>query len=267
MTMTLMKAVLKLFMSVIKVSPLSSPFLYTARLGHIATVRVTHNCGNIDEVYAGNVALHVHDDTHAVLQRRATLETTLNQPIQWLQQVHSTVVYTALDTVLHPAPIADAAITQSAHIALAVMTADCLPVVLTAQNAQGQRAIAIAHAGWRGLLHGIVENTCQALHHKVPNALLHAHLAPCIGVAQFEIGSEVKTAFINKNSAFAKNFTDKAPDKFLGDLTALARQTLMFEGIASNNISGGGFCTVSDPRLASYRRRAVTGRFATLVSF
>ncbi len=243
--------------------PLSqTPFLYQIQIGGVATIAVTHNADCINNTFSGNLALHVNDDAPTVLSRRAHLEASFGQPIQWLNQVHGVIVHAA--TSLVPAPTADAAVTANPHIALAVMTADCLPVVISARNELGQSAVGIAHAGWRGLLGGVIEATLSVLNKTVPQAQLSAHLGPCIGVAQFEVGSEVREAFLAKNATNAIYFTAQPLGKYLCDLESLARAVLYQAG--ATQVSGGGWCTVSDPRLASFRRNAVTGRFATLVA-
>jgi YfiH family protein len=248
-------------------------FLYKTQLGGIATVSVTHNAGCVSSTYAGNLGLHVQDDSSTVLQQRSTLEAALGKRIQWLNQVHSIAVCTASNATLQDTPTADAAITSDSGITLAVMTADCLPVVISAHNAAGDRAVGIAHAGWRGLCAGVAAQTVTALRSHVPNATIHAHLGPCIGVAQFEVGSEVRDTFLAQpNMADGLNkaqrhFTLKPNGnnrKYLCDLESLARGALIELGAQS--ITGGGWCTVSDTRLASYRRQALTGRFATLVA-
>jgi YfiH family protein len=253
-------------MSVIK----PPSFLYSTLLGGIAKVQITQNNTFDDSsVYAGNLALHVHDEQSIVLQRRLALEISIGLPIQWLEQVHGNTIYTvnSVQSIQKsPAPVADAAITQNSNIALAVMTADCLPVIFSAHNFEGMRAIAVAHAGWRGLEAGILDCTLLALHQAVPHAVIHVHLAPCIGVAQFEVGDEVKEAFVSQCSEYALAFTVKSKYKYLCDLNYLAKKILNRAGVSAKNINGGGFCTVSDPRLASYRRRFITGRFASVVS-
>ncbi len=237
-------------------------FLYQTQLGSIASVAVTHNVGCHATPFSGNLGLHVQDDEVSVLNRRARLEAVLGKRIQWLNQMHGTGVYTA-DALLIASPTADASTTVHPQIALAIMTADCLPIVFCAHNDKGEYAIGAAHAGWRGLLNGVIEATVAKLQAQVPNALIHAHLGPCIGVAQFEVGSKVRDAFIAKNTANARHFTARITDKYLCDLESLARDVLI--GLGVQQVSGGGWCTVSDTRLASYRRNAVTGRFATLV--
>jgi polyphenol oxidase len=238
-------------------------FLYQTQLGGIATVSVTHNLTCLQQPYAANLALHVKDSELDVMARRHSLEFKINKPIQWLNQVHGIDVYLA-GPVICASPIADAAITQHSEVALAVMSADCLPVVLSAKNASGQRAVGVAHAGWRGLLNGVIDQTVIALTSAVPNAELHAHLGPCIGLAQFEVSQEVYTAFTKARQSSMTHFYAKSNNKYLCDLTGLARDSLNALGVTS--LTGGGWCTASDPRLTSYRRQAITGRFATLVA-
>jgi polyphenol oxidase len=253
-------------MSVIK----PSSFLYSTLLGGIAKVHITqNNTFDDDSVYAGNLALHIHDEPSIVLQRRIALEKSVGLPIQWLDQVHGNTVYTvsSVQSIQQsPSPIADAAMTQDPSVALAVMTADCLPVIFSAHNLEGTRAIAVAHAGWRGLKNGILDCTLSVLHQAVSNAVINVHLAPCIGVAQFEVGDEVQAAFVSQSPEYALAFTAKSKYKYLCDLNYLAKKILNRAGVSAKNINGGGFCTVSDPRLSSYRRHPITGRFASIVS-
>jgi polyphenol oxidase len=250
-------------------SSISDMFLYQTQLAGIATVSVTHNVGCVSNTHAGNLGLHVQDGSSAVQQRRSTLEAALGKRIQWLNQVHGVLVCAATSDTLQDTPTADAAITTDSGIALAVMTADCLPMVISAHNAASNRAVGIAHAGWRGLCAGVVARTVAALRSHVPNATIHVHLGPCIGVAQFEVGSEVRDAFLAQPNIAGevnkaqRHFTLKPNGKYLCDLESLARDALIELGVQS--ITGGGWCTVSDTRLASYRRQALTGRFATLV--
>jgi polyphenol oxidase len=247
-------------MCAIKTADLS-PFLYQTPLGNHASVSVTHTLNCKQDTFAGNLGLHVQDDPVAVQHRRERLAAAIGKPIVWLNQVHGVTVHTA--NQIEPTPTADAAVTADSAFALAVMTADCLPVALCARNAAGQTAIGIAHAGWRGLLNGVLEQTVLALNALVPHAQLDAHLGPCIGVAQFEVGREVRAAFVDKTADSNMYFTALTAHTYLCDLEALARATLYSAGVGS--VSGGGWCTVSDPRLTSYRRQSVTGRFATVV--
>lgn len=245
---------------------LVSPFLYRQALGPHAQVWVTHNCSTHKQAaspYAGNLALHVNDQISAVLARRAALEAQLGAPVQWLNQVHGTHIVS-----LHEhspfAPTADASITGSSAFALGILTADCLPVVFAAQDGS---AVAAAHAGWRGLLNGVLIESWEALRARSPNGSIAAHLGPCIGQGQFEVGSEVQQAFLDQNAAFSDYFTAGRSGKYWGDLCGIARHQL--RALGAQSVSGGGWCTASDPRLASYRRSARTnqpsGRFATLI--
>jgi polyphenol oxidase len=238
-------------------------FLYQTSLGGVATISVTHNANCLHEPYSGNLGFHVNDSELDVIARRHSLEKKINKPIQWLSQVHGIDVYLALANTQNP-PIADAAVTQRKNLALAIMTADCLPVVISAKNTDGQSAVGIAHAGWRGLLNGVIDETVTVLKRVVPSAELHAHLGPCIGLTQFEVGEEVRSAFSQKHNSALAHFHAKSANKYLCDLTGLAHDSLTALDVSS--ITGGGWCTASDSRLASYRRRSITGRFATLVT-
>lgn len=243
--------------------------LYHDQLGGIANIYVTKNNYFKDNyMYTGNIALHVQDNPLHVLQRRMALSKIIGKPIQWLEQVHGNIVHNVSDihTVHQSIPTADGLITQESKLALAIMSADCLPVMFTAHNIYGDKAIAAAHAGWRGLCAGILNHTVLALRQAVNQAIINVHLAPCIGVTQFEVGVEVKKSFTDQCSEYAIAFTYKSIDKYLCDLNLLARQILQFNGICAKYINGGGFCTVSDPRLASYRRRTITGRFASIIA-
>ncbi len=253
----------------------TAPFLYQTTLGGFAKVYVTHNVwcdSSSSSLYKGNLALHVQDHADDVLARRVQLEQHIGKPIQWLNQVHGVTVHDCGVPEHSPtqlAPMADAAVATSSNIALAVMTADCLPVVFVARNNSDQQAIAVAHAGWRGLAAGVLTHTVQALHRAVPNACIHAHFGPCIGVSRFEVGAEVLAVFCALDSQHETYFTTKPSsthiNKYLCDLEGLARHALGRLGVV--HVSGGGWCTVSDMRLASYRRAPVTGRFATLITW
>ena len=239
--------------------------LYQQALGAHAQVTVTHTLPTGSELapYAGNLALHVNDQAIAVQARRAALEAELGLPVQWLNQVHGT--YVAYFPQHDPLPpTADASVTQSKQLALGILTADCLPVVFATQDGS---VVAGAHAGWRGLLNGVLSQTWAALRVRSPSSPIIAHLGPCIGQAQFEVGSEVQAAFVAQNAAWAGYFAARQDGKYLADLCGLARHQLLALGAPA--VTGGGWCTVSDARLASYRRSArlnqASGRFATLV--
>jgi YfiH family protein len=212
-----------------------------------------------------NPATHVNDDMNAVMENRAMIKQMLNLPSEpvWLEQIHSNIVVQA--DVMTASPLkdwqscekADASFTSQSGVVCAVMTADCLPLLFCSKDGQ---KIAAIHAGWKGLLAGIITNTVMALE---TNELL-VWLAPAIGAEKFEVGSEVRELFIAKNPDFAAAFRPHIAQKWLADIYQLARIELA--GLGITQIYGGEFCTVSDPaRFYSYRRDNITGRMATLI--
>lgn len=211
-----------------------------------------------------NLGVHVGDALDNVQRNRAQLCQHLPAEPAWLTQVHGTTVLDAAQ--VHDAPAADASFTTQRGVVCAIMTADCLPVLFA--DAAG-RVVGAAHAGWRGLAGGILENTVAAM--RVAGAEnLHAWLGPAIGPAQFEVGDDVLQAFAAKdaakNAGMSTAFKPIAgrPGKYLADIYQLARQTLANAGVVA--VTGGDFCTVGEPqRFYSYRRDGVTGRMATLI--
>lgn len=204
-----------------------------------------------------NLALHVGDDPDVVKQNRALLRSVLQLPSEpiWLNQVHSSIAVEAKSDLANNE--ADASYTDQPGIVCVVMTADCLPLLVCSRD--GQRIAAI-HAGWRGLLHGIISNTIN----KLGTTDVLIWLGSAIGSMTFEVGPEVRSAFINKSSVNADAFQQKNGDKWLADIYQLARLELASLGI--DNIYGGDFCTVTDKeRFYSYRRDNVCGRMATLI--
>lgn len=181
-----------------------------------------------------------------------------SEPV-WLQQVHGTGVVYARRPGSGPRPEADAAWTNVPGTVCAVLTADCLPVVI-ADPAGG--AVAVAHAGWRGLAAGVIEATVEAL--PVEASRLQAWLGPAIGPRAFEVGPEVRSAFVEVDPAAADAFRSGRGDRWWADLYRLARQRLTSLGV--ERISGGEHCTLSGARdFFSYRRDGPdTGRMATL---
>ncbi len=207
-----------------------------------------------------NLGMHVGDALDNVLRNRAQLRLHLPAEPAWLTQVHGTTVLDAAQ--VHDAPAADASFTTQRGVVCAIMTADCLPVLFA--DAAG-RVVGAAHAGWRGLAGGILENTVAAMR-AAGAENLHAWLGPAIGPAQFEVGADVLQAFAAKDAAMSIAFKPIAgrPGKYLADIYQLARQTLGNVGVVA--VTGGDFCTVSEPqRFYSYRRDGVTGRMATLI--
>ncbi len=204
-----------------------------------------------------NPALHVGDDPESVKQNRKIINSMLTLPSEpvWLNQIHSNIVVEAQVTT---APEnADASFTRQAGVVCVVLTADCLPLLVSARD--GSQVAAI-HAGWRGLLDGVITHTIAAFE----SLDLLVWLGPAIGPAAFEVGGEVRTAFVNHDADFASAFQPAANDKYLANIYQLARINLNKLGIS--NIYGGDYCTVSDhERFYSYRRDNITGRMATLI--
>lgn len=204
-----------------------------------------------------NLGAHVGDDAAAVAANRHRLRHALALPAEpaWLEQVHGTNVAT-LPRKAQAA--ADAAVTFAHGHVCAVLVADCLPVFLASRA--GDR-VGIAHAGWRGLAAGVVEATIRAL--DCEPASLVAWLGPSIGPGAFEVGGEVREAFVAGDPGAAAAFRPGRQDRFLADLPSLARRRLAAAGVAA--VSGGDLCTHSDPaRFYSYRRDGATGRMAAL---
>ena len=204
-----------------------------------------------------NLATHVGDRADAVAENRRRLCAALSLPSEpaWLDQVHGNTVAVLPE---HPGGPADAAVTFTPGPVCAVLVADCLPVFLASRA--GDR-VGIAHAGWRGLAAGVVEATIAALACG-PRELV-AWLGPSIGPSAFEVGEEVREAFVAADARAAAAFRRGRADRWIADLPALARRRLAGAGVGS--VGGGGFCTVADAtRFFSYRRDGATGRMAAL---
>ena len=209
-----------------------------------------------------NLAHHVGDDPAAVAANRRLLLQCLpvGTAIQWLDQVHGTRVVSA--RAEGGVPEADASVSRGPGVACAVLTADCLPVLLCDRAGS---AVAAAHAGWRGLAAGVLEATVAAM--QVPGAELLAWLGPAIGPARFEVGREVREQFLQgpgEGTAQAFRPSPGAPGHYLADLYQLARLRLQAAGV--EGIYGGDRCTYSESgHFFSYRRDGHTGRMASLV--
>ncbi|MCE1172065.1 MAG: peptidoglycan editing factor PgeF [Azovibrio sp.] len=205
-----------------------------------------------------NLGLHVGDAPEAVAGNRARVAASLPAQPCWLEQVHGTRVLD-LDEEGTRERRADAAFSRQPGRVCAVMTADCLPVLFCDREA---RVVAAAHAGWRGLLEGVLENTVAAM--GLPPAVLMAWLGPAIGPRAFEVGEEVRQAFTARDPAAAACFVPGVPGRHLADLYGLARLRLKACGLTS--IHGGGYCTHGEAaRFFSYRRDGRTGRMASLI--
>jgi polyphenol oxidase len=204
-----------------------------------------------------NVGLRAGDDPQAVAANRAFLRGLLPQEPKWLAQAHGATVVEA--DAIDAAPCADASIARHAGTVCAVMVADCLPVLVADR---GGTLVAAAHAGWRGLSRGVLENTVRAT--GADPAHLLVYLGPAIGPGAFEVGADVRDSFLARDAASGPAFRQHKPGKWLADIYTLARQALARAGVTQ--IYGGSLCTVSDPaRFFSYRRDRTTGRMAALV--
>jgi polyphenol oxidase len=199
------------------------------------------------------------DDDAAVAENRRRVEAFLPSAPVWLDQVHGTTVAVVTGEARSKAPVADAAVTREANVVLAVRAADCLPVLLAARDGD---VIGIAHAGWRGLAHGVVENTVDAM--GIPSSEIVAWLGPAIEPDAFEVGDDVFVAFTENDGTAAASFRAARPGKWHADLYALARRRLERTGV--RDVFGGGYCTYSDDaRFFSYRRARETGRMAAFL--
>ena len=210
---------------------------------------------------AFDLGLRNGDDVAMVGGNREWLERGLDlpSPPRWLRQVHGTTV--AVEPGAGDEPEADAAVSATPGTVLAILTADCLPVVFASSDG---RWIGAAHAGWRGLAAGVLEATVAAM--RVPPGTLMAWLGPAAGSDAYEVGAEVHDAFVGRDPQAAVAFTPTRPGHWHVDLYALARQRLHQGGMLPHAIHGGGHCTISEPaRFFSHRRDQRTGRMATLV--
>ncbi|MFT5576901.1 MAG: YfiH family protein [Bermanella sp.] len=212
-----------------------------------------------------NLAAHVGDDLHTVEQHRRQLLQACEglQAVQWLDQVHGTHIQ-QVDRLLAKPPTADAAVTADRGLGCAVLTADCLPVLFC--DSKGAQ-VAAAHAGWRGLLAGVLVNTVNAF--VASPSALRAWLGPCIRQPRFEVGAEVRDKFLADFVGPAAGEIETAfvasarPGRYLCDLAALAAMQL--RALKVQNISDSGLCSYDDPRFYSYRRENPCGRFASLI--
>lgn len=207
-----------------------------------------------------NLALHVGDDARCVRQNRERLRRYLPDDPLWLNQVHGNSVVEA--GKVDGTPDADASFSVKRQAVCLIQTADCLPVLFCDREG---RTVAAAHAGWRGLAGGVLEATLFRMRQAGAGNVL-AWLGPAIGASCFEVGEDVRKAFISRCAALDGCFSPRPglPGKYLADIYALARHILAGQGVEA--VSGGGFCTVSDAgRFYSYRRDGVTGRMATCI--
>lgn len=241
---------------------------------HIVAGTTTCSDGMSMDCYASNnLALHVGDDASTVLRNRQLLAQRLiveqkseSQALQWqwLNQTHGVTAVEALTCSDGAVPDADACYSFHANTVCTVLTADCLPILLTDQLG-GQ--VAAIHAGWRSLCGGVIESTVAAMQRKRPGVSLMAWLGPAIGPSQFEVGEDVLQAFSSANAIgqlSVEAFIAKDDGKYLADIYQLARIRLHQLGI--DQIYGGHYCTVTEvDHFYSYRRQGKTGRMASFI--
>ena len=227
--------------------------------GRVRVLSTLRTGGSSSGPYASlNLAAHVGDVARDVATNRRLLRDAARLPAEplWLTQVHGVRVVENFEGA--EPPCADASIVTEPGRVCAVMTADCLPVVLT--DRAGSR-VGVAHAGWRGLADGVLEATVQAL--ACDPAELHAWCGPAIGQQAFEVGAEVREVFIRRAAAAEAHFVGNDRGRFQADLYGLGRLLLNAAGVGS--VHGGGWCTATDrDRFFSFRRDGTTGRMATL---
>ncbi len=208
--------------------------------------------------YAGmNLADHVGDQSADVARNRRILRQRLKLPSDpaWLQQVHGRRMIQAEHAA--PGERADASYTNRSNVVCAVMTADCLPVLLYERRS---RTVACVHAGWKGLAAGVLQHAVD----RVADADWVAWLGPAIGPGAFEVGNEVRAALLSQSDHLTTAFIPNGAHCWLADLYEIARIILRSHGV--QQIYGGGFCTYTESdRFFSYRRDGVTGRMATLI--
>ena len=225
---------------------------------NVRALQTTRQGGKSAAPYTSlNLGDHVGDEPLAVERNRMLLKPLLPSEPVWLKQVHGTAVINAGHTTCWPE--GDACISSHPGAVCVVMTADCLPVLLC--DEQGS-VVGAVHAGWRGLCDDIIESTVRAMN--VPPGTLMAWFGPAIGPSAFEVGAEVRTAFIARQREAAAAFIPGISGKWHADIYQLARLRLNTLGVT--HIYGGGLCTYTDhERFFSYRRDGITGRMGTFI--
>lgn len=214
-----------------------------------------------DQFNLGNCSSDEGDSAAQVAANRVAMREALQLPREprWLRQVHGVDVHRADDAPPSDrVPEADAAVGNGGQV-LAILTADCLPVLLCSDDGG---VIGAAHAGWRGLAAGVLEATVQAM--PVQPSRVLAWLGPAAGPQAYEVGGEVRSAFVDRDPQAGTAFRSTRAGHWLCDLYALARQRLAAVGVT--RVHGGGLCTISDPqRFYSHRRDGRSGRMASLI--
>ncbi len=232
--------------------PANVKAFFTTRAGGVSTNT------DLADFATLNLGRSTGDVPEAIDENRRRVAALLPRALKWLSQVHGNRVVIADEVInLIDDVKADAIATSMPNIPCAVMVADCLPVLFCEDTG---RHVAAAHAGWRGLASGVLENTVAAM--QVPAASIMAWLGPAIGPSAFEVGNDVREAFVSRDPVARNCFIprgDDHPNKFMADIYALARLSLARAGVA--RVYGGEFCTVNDAsRFFSYRREGKMGR-------
>jgi YfiH family protein len=212
-----------------------------------------------------NLATHVGDNLNVVERNRGLLiEKLPNQPI-WLNQIHGSQVFDADVWNGNLIPTADAAVTTKKNRVLAILTADCLPILLSTTDGS---VIGAVHAGWRGLASGVIEKTVELMREKIiiqdSQQKIRAYFGVAIGPRSFEVGEDVVSVFVDYDPRALKSFApSKQAGKYLADIYGLAKDRLHAVGI--NDIDGGDNCTYENMNFFSYRRDRITGRMASFI--
>ena len=231
-----------------------------ARVQALTTTRMLPG-NSLPPFDAFNLGLRSGEDVETVRANRALLDRAfaLPSPPRWLQQVHGDRVLRMTVEVPEGEPQADAVFTADPGVVLAIQSADCLPILLCADDGS---EIAAIHAGWRGLAVGVIESCVRRL--TTPASGLLAWLGPAIAPQSYEVGDEVRAAFVEQDAGASTAFVATRPGHWYCDLYALARQRLA--ALGATRIFGGGFDTLVDARFYSYRRDgARSGRMASLI--
>jgi polyphenol oxidase len=206
-----------------------------------------------------NLGARCGDDPACVARNRQIVLGHLPSAPRWMAQVHGTGVADLDAAGDETVPLSDAAVTTIRGRVAVVLTADCLPLLLC--DATGAR-VGVAHAGWRGMAAGVIENAVAAL--GCDPSRVMAWMGPAIGPAAFEVGPEVREAFLRLDPEAGDAFAAHTPGKYMADLYALARRRLARLGV--REVHGGGFCTWRETdRFFSYRRAQKSGRMGTFI--
>lgn len=228
---------------------------FDTRLTPTTWIRQTLRGSGIGPYGGFNLGLHVGDHAPSVAKNRGFLAEQLDMPVHFVSQVHGVGVHEVVKTSLEPIE-ADAMVTREPSQALAILTADCLPIVLASET-----VVAVAHGGWRGILAGVVTETLQ----RMDSSSCCAWLGPCIGSRAFEVGCDVRDAFMAQDASLEGFFQPTSrPMHWWCDLRGIVRAQLT--GLGVQTVSVRTDCTLSEPtRYYSYRRDGITGRMATVV--